>query len=153
MFADLALGLPLVAVGIVILVLELIHPGALLFIPGSALIAAGFLSLFGLLTASPVGPIVIVVVAAGAGIAEIPYYQWVAPTHRPMTSTSAGFEGQFATVTAPIVPNTLKGKVRIGSEIWSAQSDYPIPVGTRVRIVGGSGVSVRVVVAEPPPPP
>jgi membrane-bound ClpP family serine protease len=155
MIENIALGVPLVVVGIVVLILELVHPGALLFIPGSALIVAGFMELFmpDVLTGTPFGAIAIVVVAAGAGIAEIPYYKYVAPTHKPMTTTSAGLTGELAVVTAPIVPNTLKGKVRVRSEIWSAQADYPIPVGAKVRVVSGEGVSVRVEMTEPPSAP
>jgi membrane protein implicated in regulation of membrane protease activity len=150
MIENLALGVPLVVAGIVVLAMEFAHPGALLFIPGSVLIVAGFLELAfpDVLVGTPYGIIAIAVVATAAGIAEIPYYRWVAPTHRPMTSTSAGFEGQYAIVTAPIVPNSLSGKVRIGSEIWSAQAEVRIPAGTRVKVVGGEGVAVRVVVAD-----
>jgi membrane protein implicated in regulation of membrane protease activity len=154
MIVNLILGVSLLIAGIAALALELAHPGALLFIPGSALIVGGVLELFvpSYLIDNLIGGVAIVVAAAVAGLIEIPYYRWVAPTHKPMTSTSKGFTGEFATVTVAIVPNTLKGKVRIGSEIWSAQADYPIPAGTRVRVVDGSGVSVRVVV-EPPPQP
>ena len=47
-------------------------------------------------------------------------------------------------VIAPVVPNTLKGKVRVKSEVWSARSDVAIPTGVRVRVVQGEGVSITV---------
>ncbi len=152
---DPAIGIALVVAGIILLMSELIHPGALLLIPGSILLVAGFLYLFvpNLLLDSYYGPFAIVVTAILAALVEIPYYRWVAPTHRPLSTTSGGLVGDEAIVIAPVVPGTLRGKVRVRSEIWSARSDVPIPVGTRVRIVHGEGVSVSVVPVEPPKSP
>lgn len=149
---DPAIGVALVAGGVILLASELIHPGALLLIPGSILLVAGFLYLFlpNVLLDSYFGPVAIVVTAILAALIEIPYYRWVAPTHRPLSTTSGGLVGDEAIVVAPVVPNTLKGKVRVRSEVWSARSDVPIPVGTRVRIVHGEGVSVSVEPIEPP---
>lgn len=146
------IGFTLVIVGIALLAFELIHPGALLLIPGSILLVAGFLYLFlpNELLDSYVGPVAIIIVAIVAALVEIPYYRWVAPIHRPMSTTSAGLVGDEAIVTTPIVPNTLKGKVRVRSETWSARSSRPIPAGTRVRIVHGEGVSVSVEPIDPP---
>ncbi len=153
-----AIGLTLVVVGVVLLALELVHPGALLLIPGSILFVAGFLYLFfpNALLDSWVGPLAIVLSAFLAVAIEIPYYRWVAPTHRPMSTTSVGLVGEEAIVIVGIQPDNLRGKVRIHSETWSATSGIPIPVGTRVRVVHGQGVSLRVVPIEtagsPAPP-
>jgi inner membrane protein len=149
---DPAIGVTLVIAGIVLLAFELVHPGALLIIPGSILLVAGFLYLFlpNYLLDSYIGPVAIVVAAIVGALVEIPYYRWVAPTHRPLSTTSGGLVGDEAIVVADIVPNTLKGKVRVRSEVWSARSNVPIPVGARVRIVHGEGVSVSVEPIEPP---
>ncbi len=149
---DPAIGIALVVAGLVLLAFELIHPGALLLIPGSILLVAGFLYLFlpNTLLDSYIGPVVIVVTAILAALIEIPYYRWVAPTHRPLSTTSGGLVGDEAIVIAPVEPNTLRGKVRVRSEVWSARSTIPIPVGTRVKIVHGEGVSVSVEPVEPP---
>ncbi len=148
-----AIGITMVVVGIALLAFELIHPGALLIIPGSILLAAGFLYLFlpNVLLDSYIGPVVVIVVAIGGALIEIPYYRWVAPVHRPMSTTSGGLVGEEAIVIAPVEPNTLRGKVKVRSEVWSARADQPIPVGTRVRIVHGEGVSVTVQPIAPPP--
>jgi inner membrane protein len=147
-----SIGIAIIVAGIILLAFELIHPGALLLIPGSILLVAGFLYLFlpNELLDSYVGPVAIIVAAILAALIEIPYYRWVAPTHRPMSTTSGGLVGDEAIVIAPIVPNTLRGKVRVRSEVWSARSDVPIAVGTRVRVVHGEGVSVSVEPIEPP---
>ncbi len=149
------LGIAIVLAGIAMLALEVIHPGALLLIPGSILLVAGFLYLFfpSSLLDSWVGPLAIVLAALLATGIEIPYYRWVAPIHRPMSTTSAGLTGEEATVLVATEPNTLRGKVRVRSEVWSATSAVPIPVGTRVKVVHGEGVSLRVVPIDPPPPP
>ena len=149
---DPTIGIALVIVGVVLLAFELVHPGALLLIPGSILLVAGFLYLFlpNVLLDSYIGPIAIVVVAVVAALIEIPYYRWVAPNHWPLSTTSGGLVGAEAVVIAPIIPNTLKGKVRVRSEVWSARANVPIPEGARVRVVHGEGVSVTVEPIEPP---
>jgi inner membrane protein len=149
---DPAIGITLVVAGIALLATELVHPGALLLIPGSVLLIAGFLYLFlpNDLLDSYIGPVGIIITAVVAALIEIPYYRWVAPTHRPMSTTSGGLVGDEAVVISDVVPNTLKGKVRVRSEVWSARSNVPIPAGTRVRVVHGEGVSVSVEPIEPP---
>lgn len=147
-----AIGITMVIVGIALLAFELIHPGALLLIPGSILLAAGFLYLFlpDELLDSYIGPVVVLVVAICGALLEIPYYRWVAPVHRPMSTTSGGLVGEEAIVIAPVDADSLHGKVKVKSEIWSARSDQPIPVGTRVRVIHGEGVSVTVQPISPP---
>ncbi len=129
-----------------VLALEFVHPGALLLIPGSILVVGGLLYLFlpDFLLDTPWGAVLIIVAAIVATVLEIPYYRWIAPTHGPMTTTAAGLVGQVGTVIAPVVPDTLRGKVRIKSEIWSARAPQPIPVGAKVRVVAGEGVAVQV---------
>jgi inner membrane protein len=141
-----AIGITLVVAGIALLAFELVHPGALLLIPGSILLVAGFLYLFAPndLLDSFIGPVAIIIAAILAALIEIPYYRWVAPVHRPLSTTSAGLVGDEAIVITAVEPETLRGKVRVRSETWSARSSKPIPAGTKVRIVHGEGVSVTV---------
>jgi membrane protein implicated in regulation of membrane protease activity len=149
-----AIGLTLVLVGIALFAFELIHPGALLIIPGSILLVAGFLYLFlpDILLDSYIGPVLVIVAAIGGALIEIPYYRWVAPVHRPMSTTSGGLVGEEAIVTVPIEPNNMRGKVKVKSEVWSARADQAIPVGTRVRVIHGEGVSVTVQPINQAPP-
>lgn len=141
------IGVALVIVGLALFVFEIIHPGALLLIPGSILLLAGILYIFypATLLDSGWGPLLIIVAAGVAALVEVPYYRYIAPVHRPMTTTSAGLAGEQGVVVTDVVPNTLKGKVRVKSEVWSARSDRAIPAGTRVRITSGEGVSIHVV--------
>jgi membrane protein implicated in regulation of membrane protease activity len=154
MAADLALGIVLILGGIILFALELVHPGVLLLIPGSILLVVGFLYLLlpNLLLDGPWGIVIALLAAVIATVAEIPYYRYVAPTHRPLSTTSEGLIGEVGVVIAPVIPNTLKGKVRVKSEVWSARADVQIPLGTRVRVVQGEGVSVTVQPVETPAP-
>ncbi len=147
-----AIGITLVIAGIALLAFELIHPGALLLIPGSIVLVAGFLYLFAPndLLDSYIGPVAIVIAAILGALIEIPYYRWVAPVHRPLSTTSAGLVGDEAVVITAVEPETLKGKVRIRSETWSARASQPIPAGTRVRVIHGEGVSLTVEPIETP---
>jgi inner membrane protein len=147
-----AIGITLVVAGIALLAFELIHPGALLLIPGSILLVAGFLYLFAPndLLDSYIGPVAIIIAAILAALIEIPYYRWVAPVHRPLSTTSAGLVGDEAIVITAVEPGSLRGKVRVRSETWSARSAKPIPAGTKVRVVHGEGVSVTVEPIETP---
>ncbi len=146
MVIDVALGIVLVVGGIVLFALELVHPGVLLLIPGSILLVAGFLYLLlpNVLLDGPYGILVLLLAAIIATVVEIPYYRYVAPTHRPLSTTSSGLIGEVGVVIAPIVPNSISGKVQLKSEVWSARSDRPIPNGVRVRVIHGEGVSVTV---------
>lgn len=143
---DDTIGIILLVSGIILLAAELIHPGALLLIPASVLLMAGFLWIFlpDTLLDSDLG-VIFIIVAAGAGaLLEIPYYRWVAPVHAPMSTTVGTLVGQEGVIVAHVQPNTLRGKVRIGSEVWSARAEVAIAPGTHVRVVSGSGVSVLV---------
>jgi inner membrane protein len=152
MAIDVTLGILLVVSGIILFALELVHPGVLLLIPGTILLVAGFLYLLlpDVLLDGPWGILIILLGAVIATVVEIPYYRWVAPTHRPLSTTSSGLIGEVGVVIAPVVPNSLSGKVQLKSEVWSARGDRPIPVGTKVRVINGEGVSVTVQPIEAP---
>ena len=146
------LGLVLMAAGAALLAFELVHPGALLLIPASILLVGGLLLVFfpATLLDSAEGIVAIVVAAVAAALIEIPYYRWLSPGHLPMTSMPTTLIGREGIVVSDVLPNSLKGKVRIDSEVWSARSPVAIPAGTAVRVVGGEGVSILVAPSQAP---
>jgi membrane protein implicated in regulation of membrane protease activity len=152
---EAGLGIGLVVLGIVVLVIEFTHPGLFLVIPAVVLIVVGLILAFAppgeLLTFY--GVLFVVTAAVVAAIAGILWYRHMAPTHPPIATVLTSLKGEVGVVVAPVVPNTLKGKVRVKSEVWSARADQPIPVGTRVRVVGGEGVSILVQPEEAAPTP
>jgi inner membrane protein len=139
-------GLTLLAIGVVLFVVELAHPGALLLIPATILIVGSLLYLLipNVLLDSIYGPFAISAAAILATIVTIWYYRWLAGSQTPFSTTTHGLAGLEGIIVADVVPNTLRGKVRIRSEVWSARSEHPIPKGTHVRVLDGEGVSVRV---------
>ncbi len=145
--AGAAIGILLILIGVGLFVGELLHPGVFLLIPGTVILVSGimYIILPGFLTDTILGPAIVLLCALVATAVSIMYYKRVAPVHPPMVtipSTLAGLEG---IVVAPVVPDSLRGKVRVRSEIWSARSRVPIPTGAKVRILGGEGVSLEVV--------
>jgi inner membrane protein len=142
----LAFGIALIVGGIILFALELIHPGALLLIPGSIILVAGAMYLLFpvLLLDTAYGPGIILLAVVVAILIEIPYYRYVAPEHWPMSTTTLGLVGEEGIVIAPVDQNTIHGKVRVKSQIWSARSAMPIPTGVKVRVIHGEGVAVTV---------
>jgi membrane protein implicated in regulation of membrane protease activity len=152
---DVIAGSVVLLVGAGFFVIELFHPGALLLIPATIMIVGGVMYLLtpDILLDSIYGPIAIALAAVLATGITILYYRWLAGTHQPLSTTSGSLVGQEAVVITDVVPNTLRGKVRVRSEVWSAKATAPIPAGTKVRVVAGEGVSVTVepVPVEVPP--
>ncbi len=150
---DIAVGLGILIAGACLFLIELFHPGALLLIPATIMIVGGFLYIFipDVLLRSVWGPIAILVAAVISTVATVYYYRWLAGIHPPMSTTTAGLVGEMAVVTVDVVPNTLRGKVRVRSEIWSAKAPFPIPAGTHVKVVAGEGVSLTVEPVATPP--
>jgi inner membrane protein len=150
--ASILTGIVLIAVGLALFVGEVLHPGAFLLIPGTVIIVAGVLYTLvpGFLFGTVLGPALVLAGALFATVISIYYYRWLAPIHAPMVTNPGTLAGSEGIVIVPVVPDTMHGKVRIRSEVWSARSKMAIPAGTRVRILGGEGVSVEVVpVPEP----
>jgi inner membrane protein len=146
MAIDQAIGIGLLAIGVILLITEIIHPGAVLLIPGTILLAVGILIVLGqeALLSTGYGAALVVAVGFMAGVLTIPYYRYIAPTHRPLTTIPTSLEGEEGIVLTAVVPDSMHGKVRVRSEVWSARAKQPIPAGTRVRVLGGEGVTVTV---------
>ncbi|EQD25761.1 Nodulation efficiency, NfeD [mine drainage metagenome] len=141
------LAVVFIIVGVAVIVLDFIHPGAFLILPGTVLLLAGILLLafssFNILTLAG-APLLIVGVVLVAFALAIPLYQRIAPTHPPVATTVETLVNWPAEVTTDIVPGSMHGKIRVRSETWSATASIPIPAGQRVRVVGGRGVVLNV---------
>ena len=72
-------------------------------------------------------------------------YKRLGGTAPPSTTVTGSLVGRTGTVIVETNPDNLKGKVKIGSDTWSADSDEVIPVGTEVEVLSAEGVHVRVV--------
>lgn len=140
------IGIVLIIGGLVLVALEIVHPGMFVVIPGTVVLAAGLLYVFAapVLLSTVYGPFIVAAVAIAAALLTVPYYQRIGRRHRPLSTTPDSLVGETGLVVVNVVPDSLRGKVRIHSEIWSARADREIPAGTRVRVQGGQGVAIWV---------
>jgi membrane protein implicated in regulation of membrane protease activity len=148
------IGLIFVIVGVVLLIIEATSPGFFVAIPATVLMVLGGIGMvvpgFFLTFWSP---FVAIVVAVPATIITMKAYQRLSPPAPPTTTVGHSLIGKHGIVQVPIIPNTIKGKVNIENQIWSATSDHPIEEGAMVEIVQSKGVHVIVREVQPTKPP
>ena len=138
-------ALIIVAIGAVLILFETLSPGAFIVIPGTVMVIVGAIGfavpdfLFSIYS-----PIVAIVIAVPVTILTIKLYQVLAKPVPPTTTVSESLIGKKGKVTVATEPTSLKGKVRIGMEIWSANSEEPIAEGEQVEVVSAEGVHITV---------
>ncbi len=139
------IGLIFVIVGVILFIVEVASPGFFVAIPASVLIILGalgmvldgfFLSMW--------SPIVAIGVTVPAFLGTMYAYKRLAPPQPPTTTVGRSLVGKRGIVDIDIIPNTIKGKVRIENQTWSATSDHYIPKDTLVEVVQSRGVHVIV---------
>ena len=84
------------------------------------------------------------VVAIPVTLITIKGYQHLARPEPPTTTVVESLVGKEGTLIVPTEVGNMKGKVRIGSDIWSATSDEPIEEGAAVVVESSEGVHVHV---------
>lgn len=142
-----ALGLGFIIGGIVLLLLEAVTPGFFIAIPATVLIVIGIVGVLvpDFTFFAVVAPIAAVVITIPVTIITILLYKRLAPpTSSPTTTVGDSLIGAEGTVTKRVIPDSIKGKVKIDNTIWSARADKEIPEGKRVRVISSSGVHVVV---------
>ena len=128
------------------ILIEAMNPGAFFIIPGTVLVIVGAIGyavpdfLFSIYS-----PIVAVVLALPVTLITIKLYQVLAKPVPPTTTVTDSLVGKKGKVITATDPNSLKGKVRIGMDIWSANSEEPIGEGEQVEVVAAEGVHITVV--------
>jgi hypothetical protein len=150
-----ALGLTIFLIGIVLIVLELSIPGWFIGVGGTALIVVGLIQMsFPDFLFSWWSPFVVVAVVPAAIFVSVQFYKRLAPPdNRPETFSSDRLVGERGKVLVEVMPETTKGKVKIGGIVWSAESDAPIPVGTTVVVLRVEGVHLMVGPVDDAAPP
>lgn len=140
-----ALGILLVIIGLVLLIVEVFTPGVFVIIPASVLIILGILGIIEpafLLTWWAV--LTAILVAVPVTILTLFAYRYLGSPEPPTTTITDTLVGKKGVVVVDTIPGTLKGKVRIDSDIWSANSVQPIPKGAGVKVKRSEGVHVFV---------
>jgi len=139
------LALAFVIVGVILLIAEAASPGTFLIVPGTVLLILGAMGLLEPdLLVSWWAPLVVAIILIPLTLLTIKGYQRLAPPAPPETTVASSLLGKEGLVTREVKPGSLRGKVQIESDTWSATSDQIIPVGTRVRVKGSEGVHVKV---------
>ncbi len=138
-------SLMLILVGLILIALEPIIPGFFVSVIGVFFLvmgAIGYLEPDYLY--SPVAVSVGLLLAAGAGVVVLYTYKTMGANQEPQLMVASSLVGKTGIVRKKIVPDTLDGKVEIGSSLWSAKADHEIPEGTRVKVIHSEGVHVVV---------
>jgi len=142
----MTLGWFLIILGALLLLVEVHSPGFFAAVPATILIIFGILVLVGLdIFTYPWGIIIAVIVAIVASCVTVTVYSRMTPNKVPTTISRDSLVGKEGRVTKEIDPDSIRGKVMIGTTEWSARSAGPgIPAGAKVRIVGSQGVHIVV---------
>lgn len=133
-------------IGLILLIVEALTPGFFAVIPGAVLVVIGVMGYFidgffdntYLLVASAI------IVTVAVTFVTIKVYQILAKPEPPTTTVTDSLIGKEGTVTSDVEPGSLKGKVKIESDSWSATSESPIKAGTEVFVYDAEGVHIKV---------
>lgn len=139
------LGLAFIIIGILMVLAEISSPGAFILVPATVLIVLGTVGIIapGILL-SWWSPVLTAIIVIPVTYVTMKMYQKLAPPAPPETTVATSLVGMIGVVEAEVVPNSLKGKVRIAHDTWSATSVRPIPVGRKVVVKASEGVHVTV---------
>ena len=135
----------LMVIGAVFLIIEALTPGGFMVIPGLVLVILGLVGLAVpdiLLTWWT--PVIMVVIAVPVTLLTLKGYRKLAEPAPPSTTVMESLVGKEGKVTVATDPDSMRGKVKIGSDTWSAKSDEPLEEGTVVTVVSSEGVHVHV---------
>jgi membrane protein implicated in regulation of membrane protease activity len=139
------IGILLLALGLIMVAVEAIVPGGYVIIFGAILIALG---VYAVLWPDFLFTWKTVLVAAAVGIpvtaGTVWLYTKLGSPEPPTTTITDSLIGREGIVVTDIIPGTLKGKVKIGSDIWSADSDEELSKDTAVVVDHSEGVHVVV---------
>jgi len=139
------IGMALLIIGIIFIVAETATPGFFIGVIGTAFVAMGILGLFfPFIVDTPWSPVIVLVVTGGSMMGAIMFYRRLGKTQPTATTITESNVGKEGLVMEEVVPHSLKGKVKIAHQIWSATSDVPIPKGSMVKVVDWEGVHVVV---------
>ena len=138
-------GIGFIVLGTLMLLFELHAPGTFLIVPATVLMVLGVI---GILLPGVLftwwAPIAAVIVLVPTTFLTIKMYQKLSPPGPPVTTVATSLVGMKGIVTVDVYPHTLRGKVEIEHDTWSATSESLIPKGKRVVVVSSEGVHVVV---------
>ncbi len=132
-------------IGALLVTYEAFVPGGFALIPGVVLLVLGAVGLVAPdLLMSVWAPVIALIVAIPVTLLTLKLYQHLAKPEPPATTVADSLVGRTGKVTVSTETGSMKGKVKIGSDLWSATSDEPIEEGTEVIVDSSEGVHVHV---------
>ena len=139
------MALAFVIIGILMLLAEAASPGSFIIIPATVLLVLGGIGLvYEDFFITWYAPLTAVVVVAPMTVITIWMYQKLAPPAPPETTVATSLIGLKGVVEKDVIPHSMRGKVRIANDTWSATADKAIPAGTRIIVRSSEGVHVVV---------
>jgi membrane-bound ClpP family serine protease len=148
MYDTWMLGLIILIIGLILLGIEVATPGqTFMAIPGTVTVVLGILAMIlgdVLFSQFWYAPVIAVLIAIPVTALTIWGYKKLSMGHPPTTTVGDSLIGRQGIVLTDSVPNSVKGKVRIGNTTWSAVSNEPIAAGEMVEVVASEGVHVQV---------
>lgn len=145
--SDLAsnIALSFMVLGVILLIVEASSPGAFIVVPGTVLLILGAIGLlYPEVFLSWYAPLIALLIMLPTTILTIKFYQKLATPEPPETTVNSSLIGREGQVTVAVFPGTIRGKVRISNDIWSATSNEEIEAGATIRVVSSEGVHVKV---------
>jgi len=88
--------------------------------------------------------VIIVVTAVVSSILTITLYRKMAPGQKPQSTSMDNLAGKEGVVVKKVTPDSIKGKVEIENQMWSATADSIIEEGKKVIIISSEGVHIKV---------
>jgi len=136
----------LMIIGLVLLIIEAFTPGFFAVVPGAVFVVMGLLIYFvdGILDKWYLLVTAAIIVTIAVTAITFKGYQILAKPEPPTTTVASSLIGREGVVTIDVKPGTLKGKVKIGSDLWSATSEDLIKAGAEVVVYDAEGVHVKV---------
>ncbi len=135
----------LIVIGVVLVIVEAFSPGGFMLIPGLVLLILGLVgAAFPDILFTWWAVLVAIVIAVPVTLLTLKLYQRLGSPEPPSTTVTDSLVGKDGVVTVATVPGTMRGKVKIGSDTWSATSDEPIEEGASVTVESSEGVHVHV---------
>jgi inner membrane protein len=139
------LGWILLVAGAIFLLAEVAVPGFFAVVPGTILlIIGGLMLLFPGLLSTPWSIALFAVITLVVSGLTIMFYKRLAPIQKPFTTSMDSLVGKVGEVVTQVAPDSIDGKVKIDSQIWSATSDECIDPCVKVSVVKVSGVHLFV---------
>jgi membrane protein implicated in regulation of membrane protease activity len=141
-----AIAIILIILGLILLTIEALTPGFFAVIPGAVMVVIGVLGYFvdGFFDKVYLLVLSAIIVTVVVAVITIKGYQILAKPEPPTTTVVDSLIGREGIVMSDVKPGNLKGKVKIGSDNWSATSDDFITAGTDVIVYAAEGVHVKV---------